>query len=173
MVPLSSSTALLVILTPSLPSSSSWPPLLIFTVPALPAMMFTVPVLPHSIVSVPAGVLLAGGAGLQVSDTLPPTWSIARPRASSEVPRVIADTVGGAAPGGPGGSSSLNTNRLPAGETRPRLTTAPPPLTAAPPSSYLVLSLGSPPSTYGRRGSPNSKPISTSSPTSGTNIAPL
>src|SRR5262249_25244605 len=146
------------ILTPSCPDSSSCPPLSILMLPPVPALIVIEPASLTSTVTVPVGVLLAGGFGLQVSAIVPPAWSRDSESASSLVPSTICEVFGGATPGGPGGRSSLNTSRLPAGETMPRLVTLPP-LTVVPPRSKLVLSFSSPPSTYGRRGSPNSKPI--------------
>src|SRR5436305_1550795 len=147
----------LLILPPIWPDSSNWPPLSILIVPPVPDLIEIEPPSLTSIVTVPVGLLLAGGAGLQVNAMVPPHWSMTSPILSSLVPRVIWDVFGGAAPGGPGGMSSPKISLLPAGETTPRLVTLPP-LTAGPPRSKVVLSLSRPPSTYSRRGSPCSQP---------------
>src|SRR5215469_15286933 len=163
------------IFTDCMAVSSRLPPPSILIEPPASALMVMLPPALTVISTVPVGLCAAGGVGEHSSLTVPPVWSTCRPMLPSAVSRLNADLIGGPSPGG-GISSSSNSNVLPAPETKPRLTTVPArpvDLTALPPRSNVVLSLNSPPSTYGRLGSPNSNPISTSSPTSGVKYAPL
>src|SRR3954454_6039691 len=139
------------------------------TEPPAPAFTVIEPPGPQVISTAPVAV-----AGSQVILRLPPVWSTATPIDPSPVCSANADFIGGPGLSG-GGSSSSNSSRLPAPLTKPRRTTEaliPVLFTASPPRSNAVCAFISPPSTYGRRGSPNSKPISTSSPTSGVKNAP-